>query len=68
MSWWGSENPFEKTSDHLAGTAGAIEETMTKLNGALGELSKTLQAIQNLPIVKGKVKKLDENEDAAGSP
>jgi phospholipid/cholesterol/gamma-HCH transport system substrate-binding protein len=56
---------FEKTSDHLANTASAIGESMMRMNGALDELSKTLQAIQNLPILKGKIKKLDEAAAAA---
>lgn len=59
---------FEKTSDHLAGTAGAIEVTMVKLNDALSELTKTMQAIQNLPIVKGKIKRLDEMEEGVETP
>jgi len=58
---------FEKTSDHLGTTASSIVETMARMNVALDELSKTLQAVQNLPIVKGKVKKLDEAAEASES-
>lgn len=56
---------FEKTSDHLAGTSASIGESMSRMNTALDELSKTLKAIQNMPIVKGKVKKLEEEAAAA---
>jgi phospholipid/cholesterol/gamma-HCH transport system substrate-binding protein len=58
---------FETTSDHLAGTSASIGESMARMNTALDELSKTLKAIQNMPIVKGKVKKLEEEEAAANS-
>jgi phospholipid/cholesterol/gamma-HCH transport system substrate-binding protein len=53
-----------RVADDIGGTTKGLEGSILRLNASLDELGKTMKAIQNLPIVRGQVRKQEEEEQA----
>ncbi len=49
-----------KTADTLDDAAQDLASSLVHLNGALVELERTMKAIQRMPLIKGQVKKVDQ--------
>ena len=55
-------NSLEQTTQHVAVSSKALLGTMENLNTNLTELGKTMRAIQQLPLIKGKIQKVEEED------
>ncbi len=51
-----------KTADTLDGATQKLAVSLDHLNGSLVELEKTMRAIQKLPLIKGQIKKEEQNK------
>ncbi|MBT3220161.1 MAG: MCE family protein [Proteobacteria bacterium] len=56
-------NSLEQTTQHVAVSSKALQGTMSNLNDNLSELGKTMRAIQQLPLIKGKIQKVEEESN-----
>ena len=55
---------LEGSTQKLDGALDALAKSLSSLDRSMQQLDKTLVAIQNMPIVRGQVKKLDREDEA----
>jgi ABC-type transporter Mla subunit MlaD len=55
---------LQGSTQKLDGALDALAKSLSSLDSSMQQLDKTLVAIQNMPIVRGQVKKLDREDEA----